>query len=1467
MGAEIDRLEIEAEVAARNANKQLDLLIDKLSKVSKTLGGINFGNLDNLSKSANQAKYFSNTMSVFATHTGSSNRQIKQLTSSLNGYISKTTLATNKSRKLSQMFGSFYASFFPIIRGAKSLGKAIESSMDYIETYNYFNVTMDKIGKEFSSQYEKYGYDSAESYIDSFTSRLNNLTKKMTGYSVGDNGVLTLTKDMNLGLDPNQLMNYQASVAAVTNSLGLCGETSVNTSKALSMLAADLSSFKNVDIKTVMTNMQSGLIGQSRALYKYGIDITNATLQTYAYKYGLSMAVSEMTQADKMQLRLLAILDQSKIAWGDQANTINSVANQYRIFKQQIQNVARMIGNVLMPVVKAVLPFVNGLLIATQRFIGFIGGLLGIDFGKNMDGISSGYSGFDTGDMADDTESMADSSSDLADNLGKASDNAKKMKSAMLGIDELNVIQPDDNQSNGNDRSASGAGSGGIDLSNEIVAALADYEAVWNAAFEKSVNNAQQYADKICSVFSNMWGMIKSGDYEELGDYIAGGVDLVFEKINSVFNWNKTGPGITEFVDGYCRTLNSIVYNVNWRNIGKTIGDGFNVITNSMYLYLTGIDWVALGEAFAIGLNGMVDSVDWMMLGHTIGAWLMKIPKIVYGFAVMLDWADVGIGIGNALNGALMEFDGSMIAGGINLIVNGMITALKNFIKTVDWSEVAKAVGDVFGNLDWGTLAGIGLALGAMKLVGAFGRLLSTAFTECLAEALKGGMNSVLPSIGKILKSSNIGKVFANLIDGKSLGASIGAVFKINPSMIVSVVGGIAVVIAGIVDLWKTSETFRDNVSNMLSIIGGAFLEFKKQAWDEGLKPLWDSISEFFGSLYEIYESSGLKDIFEAVITALGYIATGAIGGLIVAAGNLIKFLSGIVKSAIDLLNTVLGAVQSFVEDHKELFAGLKKVFGGFTEFLAGVFSGDWGRALDGIKTMVSGFKDTIQETFGKLWKNIKSIFDPDTVKRHFKKAFESAYNAVKSVWDGIGKYFKGIANDIIKPIGNAVNGVISGVNWVLGKVGSDTKIPTWAVPKFAKGTGGLPEDTLGMVNDQKGANYRELIVPPKGSPFIPKGRNVVLPMQKGTKIMPANETKAFLDGMPKFAKGIGDFFGGAWESFKNFTGDVLGYITDPKKMVQIAIDKFVDTTGWNGVVGDMASGAIKTMLDSVVNFVKKIFDSTGAAGVEKAVKWAVGIANDNSHGYDQASRWGNPDYDCSSLIISAFEQAGIKLKSAGATYTGNMYGTARSIGFADVTGSTNLATASGMKRGDILLNRAKHVAMYLGNGQIVQASINEKGGITGGKPGDQTGREIWTRSYYNFPWNDVLRYVGKAYKDGIGKIGYKDVFKELPMLANGGLLKSGQIFVARERGPEFVGKYGNRSAVINNDQIVQSVSSGVETAVEKQNAITNALLRQVVEYQKLLLEKDTSVNIDGKKADKQLTKARRNSGYSFSPA
>lgn len=139
---------------------------------------------------------------------------------------------------------------------------------------------------------------------------------------------------------------------------------------------------------------------------------------------------------------------------------------------------------------------------------------------------------------------------------------------------------------------------------------------------------------------------------------------------------------------------------------------------------------------------------------------------------------------------------------------------------------------------------------------------------------------------------------------------------------------------------------------------------------------------------------------------------------------------------------------------------------------------------------------------------------------------------------------------------------------------------------------------------------------------------------------------------------------------------------------------------------------------------------------VQDAIALAKAWAADGSHGYDQVRRWG-PDYDCSSFLIEVWEQCGVKVKTAGATYTGNMRAVFQRCGF-EIIASWTVST---LQPGDVLLNDVNHTAMYIGNGQIVQASINEKGTTTGGQTGDQTGREIAVRSYYNFPWNCVLRY------------------------------------------------------------------------------------------------------------------------------
>lgn len=621
-----------------------------------------------------------NALAGLASTGAASGRAANSLVRNLNTYTASAKRATKSTFSLAAAFGRFYATYFLVIRGIKSLWKSIEGTTDYIEAFNYYTVAFNKVGKEWGKDFEKYGYDNAEDYAQSFGNRVNELLGKMSGLKVDvDGGLISESGMKNLGLNLQEITQYASQLASITNSLGQTGEVTTAISKSMTMLAGDISSLFNVDFSTVATNLQSGLIGQSRALYKYGIDITNATLQTYAYKYGIEKAVSEMSQAEKQQLRLLAILDQSKVSWGDLANTINSPSNMIRQFTNNVKEAGMVLGQLFIPVLQKVLPAINGVVIAIKRLLVSVANLLGIkiDFSSFGQGVS-GYN---------------EELEDTADALDKVGTSAKNAQSGIRAFDKLKVISTPKSSGSG-----SGAGGAGIDLTKEIMDATAEYEKVWQEAFDKMQNTAMGWADKIEKLLEPVKKLFKdffNGDFFEAGQDLSGIVTGIFnwmsDAISSV-DWYQIGQNIGQFLAGIDWTAvftsagNFIETAIDaaidlWKGSFDAAPIETTIITAIGLLKFTGVGDIIWGK--------ISDKLSAKVLGPSIGI----VPTIAIA---AVTW-EIGFNVGKSLGKALFPDDAEYYDNFTWFGENGFFDTLKNTdfttLKTA-WDDLYKDITD-----------------------------------------------------------------------------------------------------------------------------------------------------------------------------------------------------------------------------------------------------------------------------------------------------------------------------------------------------------------------------------------------------------------------------------------------------------------------------------------------------------------------------------------------------------------------------------------------------------------------------------------------------------------------------------------------------------------------------------------------------------------------------------------------------
>lgn len=717
--------------------------------------------------------------SRISTVTGNASGGTKRFGNALRSLKDRLQGAHKSSKGLASSIGMFYAKFFLVIRAIKKFGEALGSAQDYIEGFNYFSVALDKIGKDSANQFKKAGYNSAEEYANSFRSRFSKLQTQLTGYKVDyDTGDATSQMTHNLGLDLTEVMNFNAAIAQITNSAGMLGETSIMTSKALTMLSADWSSLSNKDLSDVMNNMQSALIGQSRAVYKYGIDITNAGLAQTALNHGIKVNISSLDQQSKMQLRALTMLEQSKVAYGDLARTINAPNNQLRMLQAGFKKLSLTIGSLFMPIVEKLYPYLNAMVMVLQDFVQWIAKLAGIKLGgkdkKDQKKYAPNYSdAVDDGIYTPDYSDAVDDSDKIAKNMDKTAKKTKKASDNLQGFDVINKLQKNDSDTD------TGADNGkpnntSLDLSKQLANALGNYEKIWNKAFKDNQNKAVQLANKIKKALIDGW---KKGDFSDVGKVFAQKINGALEKIP----WAKIKATTKKIAKSIATFLNGFIKNLNWKLVGKTLADGFNTAVDTLYTFVTTFNWLGLGTSIADAINSAVKNADLKKAGKLLGAQLRGMIQFAFGLITNLNYKQLGKKIGDAINGFLEDMGkvrkntgltgwqelGKTISDGLKGILDTIDTALS----TVNWWEVGKSIGDFLGQIDW---IGIFVRLGkviAKALFSAFKAGISAFANDPLGV---GTLATVLASVfayKKLIKALSsiktmFGNAFSRLIGG-----------------------------------------------------------------------------------------------------------------------------------------------------------------------------------------------------------------------------------------------------------------------------------------------------------------------------------------------------------------------------------------------------------------------------------------------------------------------------------------------------------------------------------------------------------------------------------------------------------------------------------------------------------------------------------------------------------------------------
>lgn len=715
--------------------------INQLSKLPKVIEDLEAADID---KFTQQMTALAAAMKPFADEMQKVSNGFSAFPSKIQKLITSTEKYNASARKATSTTGQFTS-------GLKALNVAAVA------------ITFRKIG-HFIAQ--------AVTESNKYQEDLNLFTVALGQYAAEAKEYAEKVSDV-MGIDPAQWLRNQGIFNTLLTGFGDTAERAQLMSKNLTQLGYDLSSYANIPIEDAMQKLQSGIAGELEPLRRLGYDLSQAELQQIALNLGIKESVANMTQAEKAELRYYTIMTQVTTAQGDMARTLEAPANQLRILQAQLTQAARAIGNIFIPALNAILPYVIAVVQVIREIANALANLAGFKL-TEVD-----YSG---------VNSAAVGAGSLADNLDDAAGAAKKLKQYTAGFDELNVFAPNTGSGSG----AGAGGAGGFDFD------LPTYDFLGDAVQTRIGEIKKMIEDTLAEITTIVSGFM-----------LAVGAILVVTGVNIPLGVSLMAAGAV----GLAATVG-----LNWTAMSSELASTLALITGVVGGFL-----LALGAIMAFSGANLPLGIALMALG---GASLVT--------AAVINWHNSDRHLTDALTtltgvlagaslavGAMLAFTGVATGLGIALMAVGAVTLVS--AAALNWNSIPDALVSPLSRVGL-LVSGATLALGAILAFSGcmpLGIALMAIGATSLVSVMALNWNGLSDEIQNVIAIITTVVSVAFLAIGAALAFS-GANIPLGLALLAA---GAVTMGTAIMPNWNDlSDNVQQKISMITTVVGGALL-------------------------------------------------------------------------------------------------------------------------------------------------------------------------------------------------------------------------------------------------------------------------------------------------------------------------------------------------------------------------------------------------------------------------------------------------------------------------------------------------------------------------------------------------------------------------------------------------------------------------------------------------------------------